>query len=91
MVVSAKADRERSRILQARKNKRGSDPPVSLTEGAVMTENPLIIQMNIAHYQAMLKLDMDGAKRSVIEKLLAKAKEDLALAMVESGRWKRAG
>ena len=56
-----------------------------------MTENPQIIQMNIAHYQALLKLNMDGAKRSVIERLLAKAKEDLALALAEGGRLERVG
>ena len=37
-----------------------------------------IIKLNIAHYQAMLKLDLDDEKRSVIEQLLAEAEEVLA-------------
>ena len=36
-----------------------------------------VIEMNIAHFQAMLKLDMDGAKRSVIERLLDEARLEL--------------
>lgn len=38
-----------------------------------------IIQRNIARYEAMLKLDMDAKKRSVVEGLLAEAKADLML------------
>jgi hypothetical protein len=34
--------------------------------------------MNIAHYQAMLKLDIDNEKRSVVERLLAEAEAVLA-------------
>ena len=48
-----------------------------------MTENPQIIQMNIAHYQALLKLNMGDEKRSVIERLLTKAREDLAESTAE--------
>jgi len=44
-----------------------------------MTEDPFFIQMNIAHYGAMLKLGMDDEKRSLVERLLAEAKRDLAL------------
>ena len=33
-----------------------------------------VIEMNIAHYKAMLKPDMGGAKRSVIERLLDETK-----------------
>lgn len=40
-------------------------------------EDPFIIKMNIAHYQAMLKLDLDTKKRSIIERLLAEANADL--------------
>jgi len=43
-----------------------------------MTECHFIIKMNISHYGALLKLDMDEARRSVIEGLLAEAKTDLA-------------
>ena len=45
-------------------------------------EDPFIIRMNIAHYNAMLKLDMNDEKRSVIEGLLAEAKKDLVLAIL---------
>ncbi len=37
-----------------------------------------IIELNIAHYQAMLKLDIDDEKRSTIERLLAEADDVLA-------------
>jgi hypothetical protein len=36
-----------------------------------------IIKVNIAHYQAMLKLDIDDEKRSTIQRLLAEAEEVL--------------
>jgi hypothetical protein len=42
-------------------------------------EDPTIIQMNIAHYRAMLKLDLDDAKRSIVERLLAEASYSLTL------------
>jgi hypothetical protein len=42
-----------------------------------MTEESEIIQMNIAHYQTILKLDMDDEKRSVVERLLVEAERDL--------------
>jgi hypothetical protein len=44
-----------------------------------MTEDPIFIQMSIAHYGAMLKLGMDDEKRSFVEQLPAEAKRDLAL------------
>ena len=44
----------------------------------MQTEDPTIIRMNIAHYEAVLKLDMDDGRRSVVERLLAKAKRELA-------------
>jgi hypothetical protein len=37
-----------------------------------------IIKANIAHYDALLKLDIDDKKRSMVEQLLAEAKEVLA-------------
>jgi hypothetical protein len=44
-----------------------------------MTNNEqFIIKLNIAHYQAMLKLDIDDEKRSTLERLLAEAEEVLA-------------
>ncbi len=45
-----------------------------------MTQELLIIRMNIAHYEAQLKLDMDDGKRAVVTRLLAEAKENLVLA-----------
>ena len=45
-----------------------------------MTEEPVIIQMHIAHYREILKLDLDNEKRSIVERLLAEAKRDLAVA-----------
>jgi hypothetical protein len=45
-----------------------------------MTEDPIIIQMNIAHYRAMLHVGMDGERLAVIKRLLAKAQEDLVMA-----------
>ena len=46
-----------------------------------MTEEPVIIQMNVARYGAMLKLDLDDEKRSVVKRLLSEAKVNLMLAM----------
>lgn len=46
-----------------------------------MTEDPFIIQMNIARYRELLELDVDEEKRSVVERLLAEAEQTLALAM----------
>jgi len=46
-----------------------------------MMEEPVIIRMNIAHCRAMLKLDMDGEKHSIVKRLLADAKRDLVLAV----------
>ena len=46
-----------------------------------MTEDPFIIRMNIAHYQAMLRLDLDEPRRAAIERLLAEAEANLLLAM----------
>ena len=37
-----------------------------------------IIKVNIAHYEAMLKLRIDDEKRSTVERLLAEAEEVLA-------------
>ena len=52
-----------------------------LTKGVtVPMESPKIIQMNIAHYEALLKLAMDDGKRSVVERLRADARNNLALA-----------
>ena len=47
-----------------------------------MIESPIIIQMNIARYQALLKLDLDNVKRPTVERLLAEAKAALASAAV---------
>ena len=42
-----------------------------------MTEEPVIIQMNVARYEAMLRLGLDDDKRSVLKRLLAEAKANL--------------
>jgi hypothetical protein len=50
-----------------------------------MTENDVfMIQRTIARYEAMLNLDMDGKKRSVAERSLARAKADLMLAALRA-------
>jgi hypothetical protein len=51
-----------------------------------MTEEPIIIRMNITHYREMLKLELDDAKRSVVERLLAEAREHLVVATLERNR-----
>ena len=45
-----------------------------------MTEEPIIIQMNIDRYRAMLTLHMDVEERSRVERLLREANSQLALA-----------
>jgi hypothetical protein len=50
-----------------------------------MTENDiLIIQRNIARYEAMLKFEMNGTRRLVAQRLLASAKADLMLAALRA-------
>ena len=49
------------------------------SRGAAMTNDERhIIKLNIAHYQAMLKLDIDDEKRSTVARLIAEAEEVLA-------------
>jgi hypothetical protein len=44
-----------------------------------MTNNErFIIKFDIAHYQAMLTLDIDDEKRSTVQRLFAEAEEVLA-------------
>lgn len=45
-----------------------------------MHEEPSIIQMNIARYSAMLKLDMDDERRSMLQHMLAEAQQCLVVA-----------
>jgi hypothetical protein len=45
-----------------------------------MMEDPAIIQMNIARYQAMLKREMDVEERLIVQRLLADAEANLVLA-----------
>ncbi len=42
-----------------------------------MPQNHFIIRTNIANFEAMLKLEMDDAKRRVVERLLVEAREAL--------------
>ena len=46
-----------------------------------MTEEPTIIEVNIAHYEALLNLDLDERQRLVVRRLLAEAKGNLATAV----------
>jgi hypothetical protein len=45
-----------------------------------MLEDPFAIRTNIAHYQALLRLEMDEQKRRTIQRLLAEAQQNLAAA-----------
>ena len=51
--------------------------PAALMEGAAMTEEPTIIEMNIARYKAALKLNLDDEKRLIVRRLLAEAEKNL--------------
>lgn len=42
-----------------------------------MEEDPAIIRLNIAHYQALLKLDIDDDKRNSIQQLLRNLEDRL--------------
>ena len=42
-----------------------------------MNEDPAIVEMNVAHYRALLKLDMPDERRSAVKRLLAQALEDM--------------
>jgi len=42
-----------------------------------MERDPIILRMNIAHYLAMLRLNLDDEERSLLTRLLAGAREDL--------------
>lgn len=44
-------------------------------------EDPVIIQMNIARYQALLKLELAPEKRSRIEEMLVQTERTLKQAM----------
>jgi len=43
-----------------------------------MTEELVIIERNIAHYRGMLNLDLDDKERSIVERWLTEANENLA-------------
>ncbi len=51
-----------------------------------MTESPKIIKMNIAHYEALLKLNMVAGRRATIEGLLAETRSALAEAQTQPSR-----
>ena len=50
-----------------------------------MIEEPIVIEMNIAHYAAMLKLDLDHRKRAAVKRWLAEANKNLAQANEHGG------
>jgi hypothetical protein len=51
------------------------------TESALMEEDRIIIETNIAHYTALSQLDLDDEKRAADASLHAIARTDLARAM----------
>lgn len=48
-----------------------------------MPEDPYVIQMNIEHYEALLKREMDDRKRRIVRQMLNHAKLALALTQNE--------
>jgi hypothetical protein len=48
--------------------------------GAAMTEDPIIIQMNIDRYRSMLTLHLNAEERFRVERLLVEATGQLTLA-----------
>jgi hypothetical protein len=44
-----------------------------------MTAEPIIIAMNIAHYGAMLKLDLDDENHSIVARSLTEAEQNWTL------------
>lgn len=42
-----------------------------------MEESPAIVRLNLQHYEAMLKQDIDDEKRKQIEQLIREAKAKL--------------
>ena len=53
-------------------------PPPFSGGAAITNDERYIIKRNIAHHDALLHLDIDDEKRSMVEQLLAEAKEVLA-------------
>jgi hypothetical protein len=49
--------------------------------GEPVMDHPYAIRVNIAHYRAMLQLNMDDQKRAAITRLLAEAHEALTVAV----------
>jgi hypothetical protein len=43
-----------------------------------MAESPSITKMNINHYEAALKLDLDAKRRAAVQRLLTEARAELA-------------
>jgi hypothetical protein len=55
-------------------------PDPAISGGApVILEDVKIIELNMSHYRALLKLEMADERRATIKNLLAKAMEDLTL------------
>jgi hypothetical protein len=54
------------------------DPAINGGE-PVIFEDANIIELNMSHYRALLKLEMADERRATIKNLLAKAMEDLTL------------
>jgi hypothetical protein len=50
-----------------------------------------VMEMNIAHFEAMLKLDMDDEQRLVVERLFVEAKHHLTTAAKKNSRLSKNG
>ena len=50
-----------------------------------MEEDPTIVELNIAHYRALLKLDLVDEKRATITQLLANARKALVRTATPAG------
>jgi len=56
-----------------------------------MEELPAIIRLNLRHYEAMLKRDIDDEKRRQVESLMRDAKRQLARLSDPPGRKRAQG
>ncbi len=46
----------------------------------ITRESPAIIRLNIAHYEALLEINIDDKKRSAVTRLIEEAKAKLKIA-----------
>ena len=62
--------------------------PSSLGGAALSETDPVLIELKISHYGALLKLRLTARKRTIVEQLLGEARRDLVWA--KSSRKRRA-